>query len=111
MDVPQMRRRRDMERRGQQESVRSIGSADTEQHSEAAVMSFTDVRFLASVAPGATFQERNALKLLSLAGQTVMLDRAVVVDRSKIVVNVCGCLKLMLRRMFIPQRPHMPLEA
>ncbi|KAH8086295.1 hypothetical protein HD553DRAFT_341131 [Filobasidium floriforme] len=40
-----------------------------------------NVRFLASVAPGATFEERNVLKLLSLAGQTVMLDRAVIVDR------------------------------
>lgn len=97
MDVPQMRRRRDMERRGQQESVCSIGSAETEQHSEEAVVWSTDVRFLASVAPGATFEERNVLKLLSLAGRTVMLDRAVIVDRSKIVVNVCGCSTLTLR--------------
>ena len=66
-----------------------------------------DVRFLASVAPGATFEERNSLRLRSLAGQTVMLDRAVIVDRSTLYASRsrarCGVM-LKYIRPASPQR-------
>jgi hypothetical protein len=82
MDVSQMRRYGNMERWREQEYVTLISdpvSCGLNQMPYLCV----DVQFLMNLAPGATFEERNTWKLRDLAGRSVMLDRAVIVDRSE----------------------------